>query len=57
MNGKMTTIKSKLEAIAIKKPRRLMGFREWCENVWEPVKKAEAHRAANILPGTVHERR
>ena len=41
MNGKMTTIKSKLEAIAMKKPKRLMGFREWCKLVWEPVKANE----------------
>ena len=39
MNGKKTTIKSKLEAIAFKKPKRLMGFKEWCELVWEPAKK------------------
>jgi len=37
MNGKKTTIKSKIEAAATKKPKHLMGFREWCETVWEPV--------------------
>ena len=41
MNGKKTTIKSKLEAIAMNKPKRLMGFKEWVENVWEPVKANE----------------
>ena len=39
MNGKKTTIKSKLDAIALKKPKRLMSFREWCVLVWEPAKK------------------
>ena len=33
MNSKLTTIKSKLEAVAAKKPKRLMSFREWCEAV------------------------
>ena len=50
MNGKKTTIKSKLEAIALNKPKRLMGFKEWVENVWEPVKKAEALRLSQSLP-------
>ena len=57
MNGKKTTIKSKLEAIASKKRKRLMGFKEWCEAVWEPLKKAEPQITANTHPGTVHERR
>ena len=41
MNGKKTTIKSKLEAIAMKKPKRLMGFREWCEQNWNPKVKVK----------------
>ena len=49
MNGKMTTIKSKLEAIAMKKPKRLMGFREWCELVWEPAKKV-ASKSQQVTP-------
>ena len=36
MNSKLTTIKSKLEAIVAKKPKRIMGFKEWCEAVWKP---------------------
>ena len=57
MNGRKTTIKSKFEAIASKKPKRLMGFKEWVENVWEPVKKAQAPMAANTLPGIAHGQR
>ena len=48
MNGKKTTIKSKLEAIASKKPKHLMGFREWCENVWKPVKAREQKSKTNL---------
>ena len=48
MNGKMTTIKSKLEAIAMKKPKRLMGFREWCELVWEPVQRRNKAMSTQI---------
>ena len=47
MNGKKTTIKSKLETIAMKKPKRLMGFREWCELVWEPVKNSQQPKVAD----------
>ena len=36
MNSTLTTIKSRLEAIASKKSKRLMGFKEWCEVVWKP---------------------
>ena len=46
MNGKKTTIKSKLETIASKKPKRLMGFKEWCELVWEPAKKGSIKKPA-----------
>jgi hypothetical protein len=46
MNGKKTTIKSKLEAIASKKPKRLMGFKEWCEKVYEPSKRMRQERLA-----------
>ena len=45
MNSKLTTIKSKLEAIASKKRKRLMGFKEWCETVWEPSKQLTAKGA------------
>ncbi len=57
MNGKKTTIKSKLEAMASKTPKRLMGFREWCEKVWNPAKKAKTPTSPNTLPETVHELR
>jgi len=29
MKSKLTTIKSKQETIAAKKPKRIMGFKEW----------------------------
>ena len=44
MKSKLSTINSKLEAKASKKPKRIMGFKEWVENVWEPVQQAEAFR-------------
>ena len=48
MNGKKTTIKSKLEAIAMNKPKRLMGFKVWCELVWEPVQRRNKAMATQI---------
>lgn len=45
MNGKLTTIKSKIDTIAVNKPKRLMGFKEWCENVWEPVTRGGQDKA------------
>ena len=36
MKSKLTTINSRLEAVTAKKPKRLMGFKEWCEAVWKP---------------------
>ena len=39
MNSKLKTIKSKLENIAAKKPKRLIGFKEWCEAALKPKPK------------------
>ena len=54
--AQMLLIKSK------QSPVRLMGFREWCEKVYEPSKRMRAERRAllnkqtlNKDPGTVHE--
>jgi hypothetical protein len=41
MNGKKTTIQSKLKNIELNKSKRLMGFREWCELVWNPKSPIE----------------
>ena len=44
-------------------PARLMGFREWCEKVYEPSQRMREERRAllskqtlNKDPGMVHER-
>jgi hypothetical protein len=43
---------------------RLLGFREWCEKVWEPTQRMKAERwyslggkFLNTPQGTVHGRR
>jgi hypothetical protein len=45
MKKKSVTIKNKLEAIDLKTPKRFMGFREWCETVWDPTQKRIAQGA------------
>ena len=56
MKSKLTTIKNKLETNAAKKPKRIMGFKEWCEAVWKPRQKLAIQPFLNIPQGTVHGR-
>ena len=56
MSSKLTAAHSNLEASALKTPKRLMGFREWCEVVWKPRQQSNVQTSLNILQGTVHGR-
>ena len=38
MKAGLHAIKSHTLNQPLSSPRRLMGFREWCEKVWEPSK-------------------
>ena len=40
----LQTVKSKNLNKPAPLPRRLMGFREWCEKVWEPSKRMREER-------------
>ena len=59
----MRTFAQMLLAKSKQSPARLMGFREWCEKVYEPSKRMREERRAllnkqtlNKDPGIVHER-
>ena len=59
----MKTLAEMLLMKSYQSPTRLMGFREWCEKVYEPSKRMRAERRAllnkqtlNKDPGTVRER-
>ena len=56
MNTKLTTIDSRLEAVAAKKPKRLMGFKELCEAVWKSRQKLAIQTFLNTPQGTDHGR-
>ena len=60
----MKTLAEMLRAKSYQSPSRLMGFREWCEKVYEPSKRMREERwtllnqqAFNKDQGTVHGRR
>ena len=54
MKSKLTTIKGKQETIAAKKPKRIMGFRKWCETRWKPREHSVSQTFLNTPQGTVH---
>ena len=39
MNNPLDTLKNKKLKVSTRPVRRLMGFREWCEKVYEPSKR------------------
>jgi len=41
----MKTLAEMLRAKSYQSPTRLMGFREWCQKVWEPSKRFRLQRA------------
>jgi len=60
----MKTLAEMLLMKSYQSPTRLMGFREWCEKVYEPSKRMREERWAllnqlsfNKDQGTVHGRR
>ena len=60
----LQTIKAKTVNNSARSPRRLIGFREWCEKVYEPSKRMREERWAllnqhhfNKDQGTVHGQR
>jgi hypothetical protein len=44
MKAGLHAIKSHTLNKPLSSPRRLMGFREWCEKVWEPSKRMREER-------------
>ena len=56
MKSNLATIDSRLEAVAAKKPKRLMGFKELCEAVWKSRQKLAIQTFLNTPQGTDHGR-
>jgi len=44
MNNPSDTLKNKKLKVATRPVRRLMGFREWCDKVYEPSKQMRLER-------------
>ena len=44
MNNPLDTLKNKKLKVSTRPVRRLMGFREWCDKVYEPSKRMRLER-------------